>query len=51
MYTERWMDVPENNVKGYDSSSLLVGNRVARLKEYDGRFMLFHGTFDDNGNF
>lgn len=42
MYTERYMDTPESNKTGYESSSLL--NYVDKLK---GKLMLIHGTSDD----
>lgn len=42
MYTERYMDTPETNPEGYESSSLL--NKVQNLK---GNLMLIHGTSDD----
>ena len=42
MYTERYMDTPEQNVKGYEESNLM--NHAAKLKD---RLMLIHGTIDD----
>lgn len=42
MYTERYMDTPEENEAGYKNSSLL--NYVDQL---NGRLMLIHGTNDD----
>ncbi len=42
MYTERYMDTPQTNLKGYEESKLL--NYVDNLK---GKLMLIHGT-DDN---
>lgn len=42
MYTERYMDTPNENPKGYETSSLL--NHAGNVK---GRFMLIHGTSDD----
>ena len=50
-YTERYMDVPKNNKQGYDDSSLLLKNRASRLSEYDGKYLLMHGTMDDNVHF
>lgn len=42
MYTERYMDTPEQNPKGYEESNLL--NSAKKLKD---RLMLIHGTVDD----
>lgn len=42
MYTERYMDTPQENPEGYTESNLM--NHVKNLK---GRLMLIHGT-DDN---
>ncbi|TPE42601.1 S9 family peptidase [Pontibacter mangrovi] len=42
MYTERYMDSPEQNPKGYEDASLL--NHVQDLK---GKLLLIHGTVDD----
>lgn len=42
MYTERYMDTPEQNPEGYEDANLL--NKVKNLK---GRLMLIHGTDDD----
>jgi dipeptidyl-peptidase-4 len=42
MYTERYMDTPKENPKGYETSSLL--NHAGKVK---GKFMLIHGTSDD----
>ena len=42
MYTERYMDTPEENPKGYEETSLL--NHVDSL---NGDLMLIHGTSDD----
>jgi dipeptidyl-peptidase-4 len=42
MYTERYMDKPEENEPGYKMSNLL--NYVDQL---NGRLMLIHGTSDD----
>ncbi len=41
MYTERYMDTPQTNPKGYKNSSLL--NYVDNLK---GKLLLVHGTSD-----
>jgi dipeptidyl-peptidase 4 len=42
MYTERYMDSPQDNPKGYENANLL--NKVKNLQ---GKLMLIHGT-DDN---
>jgi dipeptidyl-peptidase-4 len=42
MYTERYMDTPTENPKGYETASLL--NHAGNVK---GKFMLIHGTSDD----
>lgn len=42
MYTERYMDSPQQNPEGYETANLL--NKVKNL---DGKLMLIHGTDDD----
>jgi len=42
MYTERYMDTPQENPEGYDKANVL--NYVKNLK---GRLMVIHGTVDD----
>ncbi|UOQ55390.1 S9 family peptidase [Hymenobacter cellulosivorans] len=42
MYTERYMDTPQENPEGYDQANLL--NYVDKLQ---GRLLLIHGTVDD----
>ncbi len=42
MYTERYMDTPEENPGGFKLNNLL--NHVEQL---NGRLMLIHGTSDD----
>ncbi|MBI4649405.1 MAG: S9 family peptidase [Bacteroidia bacterium] len=46
IYTERFMQRPEDNPDGYDNGSLL--KYVENLK---GKFLLVHGTADDNVHF
>ena len=46
IYTERFMQLPQNNAAGYDDNSPI--NHVARLK---GKYLLIHGTADDNVHF
>lgn len=43
VYTERYMDKPEENQDGYKNSSVL--NYV---KNYKGKLLITHGTMDDN---
>jgi dipeptidyl-peptidase-4 len=42
MYTERYMDTPNENKEGYKNNNLV--NKVDQLK---GKLMLIHGTSDD----
>jgi dipeptidyl-peptidase-4 len=46
IYTERFMQTPKENASGYDENSPI--NHVARLK---GKYLLIHGTADDNVHF
>ena len=43
VYTERYMQTPQENASGYDDNSPI--NHVSKLK---GNFLLIHGTADDN---
>lgn len=43
VYTERYMQTPQENASGYDENSPL--SHVNGLK---GKFLLVHGTADDN---
>lgn len=43
IYTERFMRTPQENAEGYDSNSPI--NFVKKLK---GKYLLVHGTTDDN---
>ena len=43
IYTERYMQTPQENASGYDNNSPI--NHVSKLK---GNFLLVHGTADDN---
>ncbi|RYD89511.1 MAG: S9 family peptidase, partial [Sphingobacteriales bacterium] len=43
VYTERYMQTPQENASGYDSNSPI--NHVEKLK---GSYLLVHGTGDDN---
>lgn len=41
MYTERYMDTPQENPKGYEENNLLT-----KVKNLKGKLMLIHGTQD-----
>jgi len=43
IYTERYMDTPEDNPEGYQFGSVMT--HAAKLK---GKLLLIHGTIDDN---
>jgi dipeptidyl-peptidase-4 len=43
IYTERYMQTPQENASGYDNNSPI--NHVDKLK---GKFLLIHGSADDN---
>lgn len=43
VYTERYMDTPQQNPEGYKSSSVLT-----YIDEFRGKLRLTHGTMDDN---
>ncbi|MGG7034086.1 MAG: S9 family peptidase [Flavobacterium sp.] len=43
IYTERYMQTPQENASGYDENSPI--NHVSKLK---GSFLLIHGSADDN---
>ena len=43
IYTERYMQTPQENPKGYDENSPI--NHVDKL---EGKYLLVHGTADDN---
>lgn len=46
IYTERFMRTPQENAKGYDENSPL--NFTKKIK---GKFLILHGTGDDNVHF
>ncbi|MBD0368706.1 MAG: S9 family peptidase, partial [Flavisolibacter sp.] len=46
IYTERYMRTPQENPKGYDDNSPI--NLVDRIR---GKYLLIHGTADDNVHF
>lgn len=43
IYTERYMDTPQNNSTGYDDNSPI--NHVDKMR---GKYLLVHGSADDN---
>ena len=43
VYTERYMDTPEENPEGYKSGSVLT-----YANKYKGKMLITHGTMDDN---
>ena len=43
VYTERYMQTPQENASGYDNNSPM--SHVDKLK---GKFLLIHGSSDDN---
>ncbi len=43
VYTERYMDLPQDNAEGYEDASVIAGaDRIS------GKLLLVHGTVDDN---
>lgn len=46
IYTERYMRTPQENASGYDDNSPI--NHVNKIK---GKYLLIHGTADDNVHF
>jgi dipeptidyl-peptidase-4 len=42
MYTERYMDTPQENPEGYENANLLT-----KVKNLKGKLLLIHGTNDD----
>lgn len=43
VYSERFMDTPENNPDGYE-----FGSAMTHAEKYKGKLRLTHGTLDDN---
>lgn len=48
-YTERYMDLPENNHEGYEASSVL--SYVHKFPDEANRLLLIHGLIDENVHF
>ncbi|MDX1627822.1 MAG: DPP IV N-terminal domain-containing protein [Fulvivirga sp.] len=46
IYTERYMDTPQNNPSGYDDNS-----PTSHVEKLQGNYLLIHGTGDDNVHF
>ncbi len=46
IYTERYNGLPQDNAEGYDNNS-----PINHVKEMKGKFLLVHGTADDNVHF
>ncbi len=43
IYTERYMDTPEENPDGYE-----FGSAITHADKYKGKLLITHGTMDDN---
>uniref|UniRef100_A0AAR2LMH4 dipeptidyl-peptidase IV n=1 Tax=Pygocentrus nattereri TaxID=42514 RepID=A0AAR2LMH4_PYGNA len=48
-YTERYMDVPENNLLGYEAGSVAL--HVDKLPNEPNRLLILHGFLDENVHF
>ncbi|KAJ6635497.1 Dipeptidyl peptidase 8 [Pseudolycoriella hygida] len=48
-YTERYMDLPENNKQGYVAGSVL--SYIHKFPEEDNRLLIIHGLIDENVHF
>ncbi|XP_046431750.1 dipeptidyl peptidase 9 isoform X1 [Neodiprion fabricii] len=48
-YTERYMDLPENNPQGYATGSVL--NYINKFPEEENRLLIIHGLIDENVHF
>lgn len=46
IYTERYMQTPQENAKGYDDNS-----PINHVKELKGKYFIIHGMADDNVHF
>lgn len=46
VYTERFLRTPQENPKGYDENSPMT--HATRFNDKDDKFLLVHGTADDN---
>jgi dipeptidyl-peptidase-4 len=43
IYTERYMDIPQNNPEGYEKTSV-----IKAAKNLHGKLLIVHGAIDDN---
>lgn len=48
-YTERYMDLPQNNPHGYMTSSILT--YVDKFPDEENRLLIIHGLIDENVHF
>uniref|UniRef100_A0A1B6JJK3 Peptidase S9 prolyl oligopeptidase catalytic domain-containing protein n=2 Tax=Homalodisca TaxID=139475 RepID=A0A1B6JJK3_9HEMI len=48
-YTERYMDLPQNNLQGYKAGSIL--NYVNQFPDDENRLLIIHGMIDENVHF
>uniref|UniRef100_A0A8C5BFT9 dipeptidyl-peptidase IV n=1 Tax=Gadus morhua TaxID=8049 RepID=A0A8C5BFT9_GADMO len=48
-YTERYMDIPENNQQGYEEGSVAL--HVDKLPSEPNRLLILHGFLDENVHF
>ncbi|XP_055378183.1 dipeptidyl peptidase 8 [Condylostylus longicornis] len=48
-YTERYMDLPQNNPQGYLAGSVL--NYIHKFPDEDNRLLIIHGLIDENVHF
>ncbi|XP_076215438.1 dipeptidyl peptidase 9 isoform X1 [Aptenodytes patagonicus] len=48
-YTERYMDIPENNQQGYEAGSVAL--HVEKLPNEPNRLLILHGFLDENVHF
>jgi dipeptidyl-peptidase-4 len=48
IYTERYLKKPEDNKSGYEDNSPLNFTHLINKKDSKGKFLLIHGTGDDN---
>lgn len=49
IYTERYMVLPNDNLQAYNYSRVM--NYIENITKYNKKFMLIHGTMDDNVHF
>lgn len=48
-YTERYMDLPQNNLHGYMAGSILT--YVNKFPDEENRLLIIHGLIDENVHF